>query len=460
MGSSTDDMINQLQAQLATPPQPSLFGISAPPPQANLQALLGKLKQQQYLEQQSQPTGGQYGWLHDIATGKQGAATIGNYLGNAITGGLTQAPQGASPAPDATTSPQAAMSGAIQQAAKAYQTLVSKGVPENQARQMASQMLVQAGVPGAADVLQKAIGTGLDETFKGAETAKDISQGKMDEASITQKQREADQNTWATIKTTPEYMIQRNKLGEVRSVKISDKASLPQTPEESAQADAIAAKIAGYDMHLSSAVGRGNVQQRQDMLGRVLKINPDYDEKNQKQSEDALKAYGPSGTQGQMILKTQNAMNHLTALDAWHTALKTGNTVAANKAQQYLQSEFNSDGPQGANLSTFQAAAPIVANEVSSGLVKGGGSKDERLDRVATLSGAKGDAAFSGASSAMRSLLGAQYKNNKNLYETTTFRKDFEKRFPVEGGFPAPPPSGTAVAAAPTSGWGPVQVSK
>lgn len=441
MGASTEDVMNQLQGTLATPPQPSLFGIQAPPDPAALQALLRHLQAQKAVEDTGN-TPGPYGYLHDA--GQKAFASIGQQLGGAVGGALNTPGQfgNAAPAPD----PRQAMASAIQQAQQTYQKLIANGVDENQARTTATKQLVQAGVPGAAEVLAKANTQGLDNAFKVAETAKDTSQSKMDDASIDEKARQEKQNTWTTIKETPEYTIQKNGLGEVRSTKVSDRASLPQTPEESANSDSIAQKIANYDLQMSDAVGRGNVQQRQDMLARVLKVNPDYDVKNFKQSADALRAYGPAGVQGQLVLKTQNAMNHLKALDEWGKALKNGDSTTASFIGNELAKQFNDPA-----LSSYDTAASIVANEVSGAIVKGGGGVQERLARVKDFSDTKNDASRASAIGAARSLLGAQYKNNKNFYEKTTLRKDFEDRFPVEGGFP-PPPGTNGAAATPTAG--------
>lgn len=444
MGASTDDMINQLQASIATPPQPSLFGVQAPPDVAGLRALLAKLQQQKYLSTVGQ-TGGQYGYLHDA--GQSALANVGQQLGSAAGGALAQPPPGAAPA---APSAQQQMSMAVQQAQKAYQSQIAAGVDENTARTNATKMLIAAGVPGAADVLQKTQSTGLENDFKKAETAKDVSQGNMDDASIAQKKREADQNTWTTIKETPEYTIQKNALGEVRSVKVSDRASLPDTPEQIANKTILGKKVGDYDLDIASVVGRGSPKERQDFLANyVYPHNQDYDIKNFKQSQDSLKAYGPSGVQGQLVLKTQNAMNHLTALDQWGRALKNGDMKAAQTAENFFKGEFNDP-----SLSTYDTVAPIVANEVSGAIVKGGGGVQERLARVKDFSDLKNDAARSGAINGVRSLLGAQYKNNQNLYEKTTLRKDFGDRFPIEGGFPPPPGTGGGAS----SGWGPAKV--
>lgn len=438
MSADTQDMINQLQMQLATPPQPSLFGLTAPPDPSGLRALLQKLQAQQAVNQTG-GTPGQYGYLHDA--GQKAFAQVGQGLGAAIGGALNPPPTAAAQA----ATPQAQISSAIQSAQRNYQTLIGQGVAENTARTAVAKQMVSAGVPGAADVLAKSGQQGLEDLFKGAETAKDTSQAAMDTASIAQKAREEKGASWTDVGQNSDYKFQRNGLGEFRSVKIAEK-NPPLTADQSTNADAIAKKIANYDMQMSTAVGRGNVQQRQEMLGRVLAVNPDFDEKNFKQSTDALKAYGPSGVQGQLVLKTQNAMNHLAALDQWGKALKNGDSQTANKIGNFFASEFNNPA-----LSTYDTAAPTVANEVSGAIIKGGGSAAERLERVKKYADTKNDASRAAALNADRSLLGAQYKNNQNLYEKTTLRKDFGDRFPVEGGFPPPP--GTA-AASPASGWG------
>jgi hypothetical protein len=487
MSASSQDMMNQLQMALATGPQQSLFGVTAPPDQSKLAGLLQQLKQQQFAQQQDAPTPGPYGYLHDA--GKAAFTAAGQQMGTGVGGALqmigqqgdaanaaAQAPpvspesvgvQGVpgaqgppsptaptTPPPAPLTNPQAI--NAVLQRAKAINAAqISNGVPADAAKVNTLKFMVSQGVPGAEDQLVTAQQEVLKNASTQSQTSKDTAQGNAatDEISHRALDDASKQFTNRPDLSNPEYLAQQDGNGKITFTKRSDKASLPQTPEESSNADAIAQKIGNYDLQMSDAVGRGNVQQRQDMLGRVLKSNPDFDVKNFKQSQDALKAYGPSGTQGQMVLKTQNAMNHLEALDQWGRALKNGDSQTANAIGNSIASQFNNPA-----LSSYNTAAPIVANEVSSAIVKGGGGVQERLARVNDFSNTKDDAARGSAINAARSLLGAQYKNNQNLYEQTTLRKDFDKRFPVQGSFPPPPGTGQQPQAPPSSGWGQVQV--
>jgi hypothetical protein len=478
MGVSTQDMINQLLAQTTVAPQPSFMGLSGPPDPGQLKQLLSKLQQNQFLQNNSAPTPGPYGYLHDA--GKSQMLSVGQALGNQVgmalppgqvppqpgqspqtaPTGAPQSPQAAPPgaaaeAPAPTLTNPQSISAAIRQVSQAHQAMIASGLDPDVADYNAFKLATSLGVPGAADKLADAQDKVLKNAQTRAETAKNTSQSNMDNSDITKNDVENKSKQFKTTYTDPAgyFFIQTDGNGKSERVELKP-GKPPFVPPDDASSDSIAQKIANYDLQLSTVAGRGGPEARQYWLTKALALNPDYDEKNFKQSQDALKAYGPSGTQGQMMLKTQNAMNHLDALDKWHQALQTGDTKAANAAAQYLSNEFG-----GAAISTYQAAAPIVANEVSSSLVKGGGSKEERTDRVAALTGTKGDAALSAATGAMRSLLGAQYKNNQNLYEQTTLRKDFDKRFPVAGGFP-PPPGGPAAAptgAPPADGWGPVK---
>lgn len=474
MGASTQDMINQLQAQLAVGQQPTFGGIQGQADPNALQGLLAKLKGQQYVQQAGGDNGDPYGFL--TAPSRRSAAALGQQMGSMLNGpaatppAAPQAPlsmpppadQGAAPAA-AGTSPAVPVPtpapGATKQetennelrAAQAYnRALIKSGMPADQAKVETLTKLVDWGHPQAADALATAQDALTKNDHMRAETGKNISQGKMDAANIDNQARELHQNTWTDVKDLPEGTLQINGLGEKRFVKTTDRAGVPQTAQEDANADLAAGKIAQYETTMGTVMGRGGTKEaRQDMIARVLKINPDWDEKNFKASGDAIKAYGPSGTQGQMVLRTQNAMNHLAALKEWGKALSTGDSTTANAIGNSIARQFNSPA-----LATYNTAAPIIANEVSSAIIKGGGGVKERMERAQEFADTKNDAAREGSINAAGSLLGAQYKNHENFYKTSTFRNDFEKRFPVQGGFPAPPRGPDASAETPSDGWG------
>ena len=495
MSASPDEMANALQAQLAQGIQPSIFGIQAPPNPQALQTLLGLLKQQQYQAQANRPTPGPYGYLHDA--GNLQINSVGQGLGNAIGGALNivgqqqdaakqaappdaasdpnaSSPPGAPvgpPTPGSTAAPGApltsqqaaplsgatAIGQAIQKGRAIYQAQIAANVDPDVAKLNTLKVLVSLGVPGADAQLVDAQSAVLKNKATASEADKNSGE-TSNYASLIQDRlfnqaRETAQFIPRPDLSNTEYMAQQDpNTGKIEYSKRGDKMPPPPlTPQADQARDTLAQKIANYDLQLSTAAGRGGPELRQDLLTRAIAINPDFDEKNFKQSTDALKAFGPSGTQGQLMLKTQNAMNHLTALDQWGQALKNGDTQKANQIANYLSGQFG-----GIAAPTYQAVAPIVAGEVSGSLVKGGGGVEERQERVRALSGDLGDDARASAINGMRSLLGAQYKNNQNLYEQTTLRNDFTKRFPVEGGFPAPPgttaPRSAPAQAAPP-GW-------
>ncbi len=483
MSADTQDMINQLQATLAQGQQPSIFGISAPANPQALQALLGQLRQQQYQQQANAPTPGPYGYLHDA--GKLQMNSVGQQLGQALGAAIPMATQGAqapqsvmnqiygdgsqSSAPGTPSAAsgegasgqavpvpltsQSAIGAAIQKGKMIYQAQIAANVPPDQAKLNTLKALVSLGVPGADSALGDAQQAVLKNQATQAGTVKSTGEAanysSLMQDRLFNQAKETAQFIPRPDLSNSEYLAQQDpNTGKIEYSKRGDKMPPPPLSPQADQArDQIAQKIATYDLQLSTAAGRGGPDMRQDLLTRAIAINPDFDEKNFKQSQDALKAYGPSGTQGQLMIKTQNAMNHLAALDQWGQALNNGDTQKANQIANYLSGQFG-----GIAAPTYQAVAPIVAGEVSGSLVKGGGGVDERQARVQALSGDLGDPARASAINGMRSLLGAQYKNNQNLYEQTTLRNDFQKRFPVDGGFPPPPGVPQSGAAATSAG--------
>jgi len=245
MSADQQDMINRLMAQLATQPQgPSLYGLQAQADPNDLMALLGKMKQQQVLDQANAPTPGQYGYLHDA--GKAAFNSIGSNLGGQLAS-LGNGPQQSSPIVDAQKQ-------AIAQGNQANAADLASGTDPLQARINALQKAVQANIPGAADALDKAVDAQNKNKTTQQQAFKDNAQGQaaLDEIDNRAQQRTLDQkkfyqstskDTWSTISETPATVVQKNGLGEVR---VQQKQSASTAAAANVSPDAMQAMLDSY----------------------------------------------------------------------------------------------------------------------------------------------------------------------------------------------------------------------
>lgn len=440
MGADYTTMLAKLQMQQAMQQQnsPSLFGLQAAPDPNTTAALLKHLQDQQYVDEQGNQ-GGEYGFLANA--GKKDFARAGQNLGNALGIG--------SPAP-VDNSAVMAQRAALQQGKSDYQqAIAAPGADPMQAQIDALTKLAANGVPGADAALEKANDNAQKLAASRADIAAKASQSKNWDSEVqdrTLKQaRETAQFIPRPDLSNSEYMAQQDpNTGKIEYSKRGDKMPPPPlTPAADSARDILAKKVANYDLQLSTAVGRGGGDMRQDLLTRAIAINPEFDEKNYKQSSDALKAFGPAGTLGQQTIKLQNAINHLGLLDQYGKALDSNDPQAVKAIENKLSQQFG-----GTAIAGYNAIAPIVASEVSSALVKGGGGVEERAEKARELGAQLTTGQRSAATQGMRNLLAAQYKNYEHNYKTTTRRSDFQDMFPVEGFGDTP----AAPAATPATG--------
>lgn len=251
MSADPQDLMNRLQVQLAmNPPQPSIFGIQAPPNPQALQALLQQLRQQQYQNQVNAPTPGPYGYLHDA--GKLQMNSVGQQLGNSVGNALQMigqgqnsppgapgqtAPSGGQPsaptdgtATAAPTTPQAAPGGgpqaafaaAMQKGRAIYQAQIAANVPPDVAKVNTLKVLVGLGVPGADAQLDAANDAVLKNSQTQSETTKNTSQSKMDDADTAAKGFDQTTKQWKTTYQDPNglFMLQTNGAGETKRVEL------------------------------------------------------------------------------------------------------------------------------------------------------------------------------------------------------------------------------------------------
>lgn len=245
MSADQQDMINHLMAQLAASPQgPSLYGLQAQADPNNIMALLGKMKQQQVLDRANAPTPGQYGYLHDA--GKAAFNSIGSNLGGQLAA-FGNGPQQSSPVI-------AAQKAAIAQGNQDNAQALASGVDPLQAKINVLTKAAQAGLPGAADALDKAVEAQQKNITTAAQAKKDNAQADSatDEVSNRALQRALDQrkfdqstakDSWTTLTETPQTVVQKNGLGEVR---VQQKQNAGQAAAANVSPDAMQAMLDSY----------------------------------------------------------------------------------------------------------------------------------------------------------------------------------------------------------------------
>lgn len=433
MSSDMDNMLAKLQLALSQQSNqgPSLYGLQAQTDPNTTAALLKHLQDQAYVQQQGNRPNGGFEMINDQS--KRDFARMGQGVGNLL---------GVGSPPQYDNSAVMQQRSAIQAGKGQLNDLLSGNMDPSQAQIQVLTKLAQAGVPGADAALAKASDDAEKlaterSTQKRNNAAGDASldeiQNRAQQRALEQKKfgQSTDQNTWQEVSRNGEYIVQKNAMGEYRATKVAEKSQIPLTADQSVNLDSVAKKVANYELPMSVLYGRGaSGADKANAIALVTAHNADYDDKNFKQSNDAIKAYGPAGTLGQQTLKLQNAINHLGLLDQYGKALESGDVKAANTFSNKLSQEFG-----GTAISGYNSIAPIVASEVSGALVKGGGGVEERAEKARELGSQLTTGQRSAATQGMRDLLGAQYKNYQNNYEKTTRRKDFGDMFPVEGGF-------------------------
>lgn len=452
MSADTQAMIDQLMSQTTVTPQQSFLGMQGPANQDQMQQLLGQLKQQQFQQQALTSSPEQFRRASMIGVGQSLGGLVSPMLQGGSFGGPSPDAQAAANAPP---SPQSQM---LMQARAKYASDVASGVPENDARQGILKQLISAGFPAAPDALEKAVTTGLTDSHLQAQAGHENAQavGALDMVNTEHPATQANlirERQQEDVRLKIEQQ-QADTAARAASVKASMAAGGDIDP---AAMDKAASDVANYLIPESQMYGRGTTMaQKAAFHAQVVAKNGDYDLRNFKQSNDAIKAYGPAGALGQQTAKLQNAINHLGLLDQYGRALDAKDVTLANQIKNKLSAAFG-----GASISGYESIAPIVASEVSGALVKGGGGVEERVERSHTLGAQLSTPARNAATQGMRDLLSAQYKNYQNTFEKTTFRKNFQDMYPIAGGFSAPGSSETtAPTSAPaSSGWGQASVS-
>lgn len=309
MSSDQQDMINHLMAGLATQPQgPSLYGLQAQPDPNSIAALIGKMKQQQVLDQANAPTPGPYGYLHDA--GKAAFNSIGSNLGGQLAS-LGNGPQQSSPIVDA-------QKAAIAQGNQQNAADLASGTDPLQARINALQKAVQANIPGAAAALDAAVDAQNKNKTTTAQATKDNAQAAAasDEiqnraAQLQMKQSELDKSTqkdtWSTIIETPATVVQKNGLGEVR---VQQKQSAATAAAANVSPDAMQAMLDSY--HTTGTPPSG-LARSPAMAGAFWQAESDFQKQTGNTAGSVLAAKASAKANTDALAQTQKQISSTTS---------------------------------------------------------------------------------------------------------------------------------------------------
>ncbi|MFS8083001.1 MAG: hypothetical protein ACMG51_06085, partial [Ginsengibacter sp.] len=382
-------------------------------------------KMQQYAEQQNRPTPGEFGYLHDA--GRQQFASLGQQLGQGVDSAIKSVGPPGAPQLNPQAQVQQAQSQAVMQASQVYKQLIAAGQPENVARQTAAKIMVQAGVPGASEQLQKAGDEATKNAATVAETAKNTAQAGSYGANAAHQSFEEGGAKWHYVSSKDGVDLYKNENGEPKVVTTQPSKTLPESPEAAAVTADNAKKVANYQMSIQEFLGRKSGPERQTALAQVYAANPSYVSGDYAASNSAYKAF-TSGKLGDSARFATNVAAHTLALDQAHDALATGGVAAANAVAQEFGRQLNDP-----KITSYSVLQDIVADEGVKALIPNAGTGKDRDKAVANYAAKLSGPALKANTAQLRGAVGVQYNNLARQFATSTKRKDFHDLYQWPG---------------------------
>jgi hypothetical protein len=462
MSADLQDMMAKLQVQLSTMNNaPSFAGLQAPIPTANVANALNALKQQSAVQQMMQPTGGQYGYLHDA--GKQGFAqagqAMGNMIGNAIGAAPGQSPQqpppqmpqqmpqgapapggdpsqsaqpqqpSGPPAPPGTPAYAQWYSQNVMQARALTNALVQQGKDPLTAQMQGLQLLASRGVPGATEELVKTQEAQTANLQKKAGADKDTAQAANFANESTNRDqnqtRETANQTWKTIATDPNgfYQLQQNGNGEVKRVELKPSMAALQSPNPDSVEAYAQLVAAGKVPALSGTAMRTPFGQ--NVMARVPQINPDYTSTTYDAGKATATDFSSKGKSGQAVKSFNTGLSHLDTLGQATAALNNGDMPAFNAAANAVATAMGGTAP-----SSFNAVRNIVSAEIVKAVSGSAGALADREEVKKDLSNAQSPQALQAVISKYQSLMAGQLAGLRTSYQNQPGKpQDFESKF-------------------------------
>lgn len=189
---------------------------------------------------------------------------------------------------------------------------------------------------------------------------------------------------------------------------------------DTAQADTLAQMIANGSMPMPT--GRALLTPLgQYLTQKVSEINPNFTGTTYPSVAAALKAF-TSGQESRKVRSLNTAIAHMETLDELSAALNNNDTQAFNRVANFLSKETG-----GTAVTNFNTAKDLVAKEVISAVVAGGGGQAEREEAAKSFNAANSPAQLAEVTNVYRELLGGQLQSLRGQYEQGTQRTDFDR---------------------------------
>jgi hypothetical protein len=140
--------------------------------------------------------------------------------------------------------------------------------------------------------------------------------------------------------------------------------------------------------------------------------------------QQAEKAYAPGGQNYKTIQSLNTAVAHLDTMRGLAAALDNGDVQLINRAKNAVATQFGGAAP-----TNIDAAAKVVGQEVTKAIVANGGGEAERRAAAEDFSTVKSWGQLSGTISTYLDLMRGQLDTQRNGYQQTLGRSDFDNKF-------------------------------
>jgi hypothetical protein len=201
--------------------------------------------------------------------------------------------------------------------------------------------------------------------------------------------------------------------------------ALDNSSGDGGDVETMAKAIADYRM---APLGQYALRKKygQDVMKRVMELNPDYQTNEFGSRSKAFKDFG-SGKLGQQVASFNRSFAHLDTLSKLSEALGNGDVPTINKIGNYFSRQTGQAAPN-----NFEGAKKIVADEIVKAIVGNGGGVGDREEAAKTIHDAQSPAQLAGMIDTYKELLGGQLNSLGLQYKNSTGMDNFDKSLSPE----------------------------